>query len=1001
MSDAVLNLIDRVWCADSISSQATMRPWPNSWTANGSPSALGDNSSPESPPLLQLPGYEQVEWIGQGGMGRVYRAFDPELRRFVAIKTLLRFDAAHRERFRREAVAAAQLVHPHIVQIHDVGEHEQQPYLVLEFIFGRTLGQRLASRPQSPAVAAALVEQLARAMEFAHHKGVVHRDLKPDNILIVDSHPGAIASTLPPALLATDVPKITDFGLAKLDDSLDPVNLMTADERLVGTLQYAAPEQISRDLGPIGKGTDIHALGVILYEMLTGVRPFVAADLRATMTRIALEDPLAPDQLQPQVPRDLATICLQCLRKKAADRYASAQDLADDLRRFLEHRPVLARRISSGERLWKWAKREPWVAGLSGALVLLAVVSLVGAGILVRNILHHAERAETNASRAQAHAIAAMDAYNQIAFQIQDQLRHQPATQPLRRVLLDSAYQGLIRLEQSADVPGAQPQRSLAAIQLNRAEMAEMMGNLTDAADAYERARQAFAALAAQSPRDPQALFDLAAAHNRLGAISRKLRRFADATQHHERDLALTRQLLADTPTDSQLQRNLATSLVGAGDLALELGNNSVALDYYQEALGLDRQVAQASPTAAAQRNLAVSLGRVADLQAPTEASRLIEEALRIYQERVPGWLGRDGQATCHQRLGRLAMTSRNFPAARQELLTALQVRETLRDDDPTHALNLWQLVAIHQDLGAVEVEEQRFAEALEHFSTGKHLCERFVAQDARNPDAHYECGVCLEKSVAILQELDRDSEAQDRLAEARQHYQTTLQLDPQHAEAQKAIERVQRGPVRSGATNQQSDHQAVNQLQQLIVTAVRKEQYDQARELIEQARTRLSGIQDEALRLAAESNWNTLRTYVTEAERAMANPDTIPGESTPMRSMLLVHRACVLADRGDHAAAANLASQIQAAKPETPENHYNAATVYALCHRAVTKSTAPDPNLLAKYHDLAFRALIKAIARGFRDRAQLESDADWEHMRSDPAFQRTIQVLSQPLDNL
>jgi tetratricopeptide (TPR) repeat protein len=331
---------------------------------------------PEEGGRPTVAGYEILGELGRGGMGVVYKAKQVGLGRTVALKMLLGADqAGHTElaRFRAEAEALARLRHPHIVQIYAIVEHQGRPYFSLEYVDGPSLAQQLAGTPQDVRVAARLVETLARAMHAAHQCGVVHRDLKPANVLLEGGR------HLP---LEQCTPKVTDFGLAK---QLDRQAGHTEAGQVVGTPSYMAPEQARARHEEVGPAADVYALGVILYELLTGRPPFKAPTSFDTLLQVIHQEPVAPSRLQPKVPRDLETVCLKCLRKEPKKRYASASALADDLRRFLAGEPVQARPTPAWERLLKWARRRPALAGLlaTSTAALAALVALLGYGLWV------------------------------------------------------------------------------------------------------------------------------------------------------------------------------------------------------------------------------------------------------------------------------------------------------------------------------------------------------------------------------------------------------------------------------------------------------------------------------------------------------------------------------------------------------------------------------------------------------------------------------------------
>jgi hypothetical protein len=320
-----------------------------------------------------IAGYEILGLLGRGGMGRVYRARQVNLQRLVALKVILAGDDSEAEqvaRFREEARAIARLRHPNIVQIYEVGESDGHPFIALELVEGGSLAEHLRGTPTTAARAARLVETLARAVHVAHQQGVIHRDLKPSNILL--DPPDFLGG--PPGSMDGWVPKITDFGLAKKrDESSD----LTVSGVVMGTPGYMAPEQADGRTRDIGPAADIYALGVILYELLTGRTPFRGTTMEI-LDQVRHAPPTPPRRLEPEVPAPLETICLKCLEKDPGRRYGSASALAADLKCFLEDKPILARPVGPLDRLALWSRRNrAWIVG---AIVLAAAVLLTWFG---------------------------------------------------------------------------------------------------------------------------------------------------------------------------------------------------------------------------------------------------------------------------------------------------------------------------------------------------------------------------------------------------------------------------------------------------------------------------------------------------------------------------------------------------------------------------------------------------------------------------------------------
>ncbi len=323
--------------------------------------------------------YELLEKVGQGGMGVVYKARQVNLDRIVALK-LLPFGQFSREdvvqRFQTEAAAAAGLQHPHIVAIHDVGEQEGQHYFSMDFIEGQTLAEVVREKPLPARRAASYLKTIAEAVHYAHQHGILHRDLKPSNILIDRS----------------DQPRITDFGLAK---RLTVDSDMTLTGQVLGSPNFMAPEQAEGRLQAIGLPTEVYSLGALLYHLLTRQPPFQAETLTTLLKQVIEIDPVPPRLLNPSIPQDLETICLKCLEKEPGKRYATAQMLADELGRFLDGQPVLARPIGAAGKAWRWCRRNPRLATAVAAAFLSLLIGLAGVAWQWR-------RAESERARADA-----------------------------------------------------------------------------------------------------------------------------------------------------------------------------------------------------------------------------------------------------------------------------------------------------------------------------------------------------------------------------------------------------------------------------------------------------------------------------------------------------------------------------------------------------------------------------------------------------------------------
>ncbi|MBI3861150.1 MAG: SUMF1/EgtB/PvdO family nonheme iron enzyme [Planctomycetia bacterium] len=329
--------------------------------------------------------YELIQEIARGGMGVVFKARQVTLNRIVAVKMILGGQLAGPEdvqRFHTEAEAAAQLDHPGIVPVYEVGEQDGQHFFSMGFVEGQSLAKRVAEGPLEPRAAAEIVKTVSEAVQYAHDKGVIHRDLKPGNILLDKE----------------GKPRVTDFGLAKLTESGSD---LTGTGQILGTPSYMPPEQAAGEVSTVGRLSDVYSMGAILYCLLTGRPPFQAASPLETLLQVQKQEPVPPRHLNSGIPLDLNTISLKCLEKDPARRYQSAQDVAKELQRFLIGEPIVARPISMFDRSWRWCKRRPLIPSVVAAVL---AVSIVG-GLMYR----HAAAIERQQSL-QREVVTAVDA---------------------------------------------------------------------------------------------------------------------------------------------------------------------------------------------------------------------------------------------------------------------------------------------------------------------------------------------------------------------------------------------------------------------------------------------------------------------------------------------------------------------------------------------------------------------------------------------------------------
>ncbi len=523
--------------------------------------------------LGRLGSYRVLQELGAGGMGIVFVVEDPDLQRRVALKVMrpdLAANPSARERFRREAESIARLRHENIVQIHEIGEQNGEPYLTLEYVGGGSLAQKLAAGPLPPGQAAALVETLARAMHHAHEHGIVHRDLKPGNVLFDEN--GAA--------------KISDFGVAK---QLDAATAHTQTGAILGTPSYMAPEQAEGGQDAVGPATDVYALGAILYETLTGRPPFRGPTVLDTLAQVREREPVTPRLLQPSVPRDLETICLKCLQKEPRKRYLSAADLAEDLQRFRERRPVCARRAGSLERLAKWMRRRPALAAL-GAVSTLALVSLFTGSLWYQAKLRLAvNETEANRQRADRNYGHAREAINQMLERLNKfQAPGVPEVEILRKELSKDAlsfFQAIAETEPDPD-PATRLDFAKAYILLGR------FLSRTEALQVLDHARRLLEELRTEEPENQDYRLELAKCLDRLAVV---LGFGQENLRLREQALEIRRELCRLEPDNANYQRALAASHINVG-CSYETTNWETAEFHWKEGIRIQEKLVREHP---------------------------------------------------------------------------------------------------------------------------------------------------------------------------------------------------------------------------------------------------------------------------------------------------------------------------------------------------------------------------------------------------------------------
>lgn len=574
-------------------------------------SAPGESKAAVLPRMIG--GYDILEEIGRGGMGVVYKAQDQRLKRTVALKMVWGGSSASPEelaRFRGEAEVVAQLQHPNIVQIYEIGMHEGQPFIVFEFIDGGNLADRIMGKPQPPRQAAEMVNTLARAMHAAHQLHIIHRDLKPANVLLTKS------GTL----------KLTDFGLAKqMGNSLG----LSRTGDVMGTPSYMAPEQAAGQLENLGPKTDVYALGAILYEMLTGRPPFRGVTMFETLEQVRSAEPVPLSKLAPRIHKDLSTVCLKCLQKTPEKRYASALELADDLRRWLDGDSIHARPVSAWEKFWRQVRRHPWqYASFLACGLMVAALTLLG---LMYREKDHQERIRDQQARysreLQAKSVELQKQYD-LTLSSMERIRGlvkeggplsmQGGLDPLYEQLL-AFYQKLIEQQEGNQYANL---RQLAEACYNLGELISRGGRSEEAVKAFAKARSLYDRLLPTESTLEQQYFRhrIALTFLKTGRLYQNRNQIEAAKTDYGKAHELFQALHKDVPTKYEYARDLAEAWHCQGELlAYNERKYAEGLQHYREARRLRQSLGGLLPAGddkasrEHQRDLARSFGYEGD----------------------------------------------------------------------------------------------------------------------------------------------------------------------------------------------------------------------------------------------------------------------------------------------------------------------------------------------------------------------------------------------------
>jgi tetratricopeptide (TPR) repeat protein len=892
--------------------------------------------------------YALLEEIARGGMGVVYRARQKSLGRVVALKMLLAgpwAEAGDVQRFRAEAEAAASLDHPNIVPIYEVGSHDGHPFLSMRLIEGGSLARAIGLRGQGSGLsrveqqeAARLLATVAQAVHHAHQRGILHRDLKPANVL----------------LDTTGTPYVTDFGLAK---RCTQDTTLTRTGTVVGTPAYMAPEQAAGARGAATVAADVYGLGAILYELLTGQPPFRGSSPLDTLKRVLEEEPARPRALNPRVHKDLETVCLKCLSKEPTKRYAGAAELAEELQRFLQGEPILARPVGPLARAWRWGRRRPLVSSLIAALFVTLTAGLGLTTWQWQRAERHARAVEHQRDRAEDNFRLAHGAVNDLLY-FDQELARSPGQQPLRRTML-KVVRAYFRnfLERCGNDPALRVE--LADAHFNLGRISAVLGPRSEACAAYREALAVYRELHRSAPADVAVQRRLAHVLCNLAIVEDRGAKFALLKHAQERYT----EFLAGHPHDRELRSGLGNTLNNLGTIHVRAGRLAEARRCLDRAVEIHEGLMRDDPKeasypgqlAAAVGNLGTLAGRVGDHAEAVRCFRRVRELWEGLARTAPTDPERQAgfAAACHN----LAIALRDV-GQRQEavpyLRQALDLRTRLADANPQVLRFQTDLGASHTSLGILHAQQGAHDDALACYRAARAIHERLVHLDPGSAvfrkdlaASHFNVGVAHGACQRRPDELRA-------FTKARKLQEELLKADPDNLDYRLDLART-------------LNNMGYN------LWAIRR--FDEARPVLQQAIAVLGVAVERAPRVPA------------------------------YRSQLGMHcelLALVEGDTGHTRAAMSALLRRRALWPDNAAELYRTACAMALVIQRGSKGKESlTPAEQAERRDaaeLVLKTLRQAVARGFRDAALLRREPVLQWVREGHDFQVLLAELeAQP----
>lgn len=739
----------------------------------------------------RLGDFRLVREIGRGGMGVVYEARQISLGRRVALKVLpfaAVLDARQIARFKHEAQAAAQLDHPNIVSVFAVGVERGVHYFAMQFIEGQPLDRALAELRGSATCNSFLSEkstnrqgyfqtvirlgiQAAEALHAAHEHGIIHRDVKPSNLLL--DMQGKLW--------------VTDFGLARCQSDAT----LTKTGEVMGTARYMSPEQAMGQSALVDQRTDVYSLGVTLYEMLALQPAFPGDDGAVLRRRIEQKEPRRLRQLQPKIPADLETVVHKAMAKRREDRYSTARDFADDLRRVLEGKPTVARPPSLPQRVRKWARRHRRIVATAAAVGLCAVLGMAASVFLIAREKIKADRNYARAERNFRDAREVVDRNARLA----ERLAGVPGGEQVRRELLQDTvryYRGFV--EQATDNPELQTDLALAYGRIG--PLSAELGSNQEALEALDRAVEMFERLAAEHPAASEHRRQLAHSRNQQALVLSRSGRPDAARDAYREAIRLQEELLAGAQENVEYLGDLALFHNNLGRLQSETGESAEAQSSFNEAVRLQERALRLEPNNPQRlRTLAAaldSLGSPEISQRPGRAAQWFEQALAYRRKaaelRPDDLIYQNDLAMSYNNLGAARASAGNQEAAVEAYAQAVALGEKLAQSAPDQQAYREYLAMRYGNLGLAQSKLGRLSDAEQSFRRALALQEQLTARNPEEPDLRSHLGGLYNNLGFLLEKVQRQAEAAKCYQQAVEHQRAAYARAPQVARYRESL---------------------------------------------------------------------------------------------------------------------------------------------------------------------------------------------------------------------